>query len=330
MKYYNLVVCGATLDHFHKGHEAYLRFALSQADKILLGLTSDSFAKEKAFSERLEPYEKRKEQLIAFLKRVDALDRVEITAIDDIYIPKSWEDLPIEAIIVSEATRTGAQRVNKRRKLEGKAELAIVPFSMVFAEDGTPIASKRIREGAITREGKLTINPLWLNETLLITEELRLELKKPLGKLTSYLPKFSQQQQLVTVGDVVTKSCNDAGVGQRFSVVDFHVGRKKMFESLSELSFGTDVAVVEVKNPRGSITARLFRAAKELFQTLKKECCVILVEGEEDLAVLPMVLASPLGFAVAYGQSGEGVVVVEVTEEAKERIFAIVSQFSTP
>lgn len=39
---------------------------------------------------------------------------------------------------------------------------------------------------------------------------------------------------------------------------------------------------------------------------------MILVDGEEDLAVLPCILTAPSGSLVLYGQPGEGLVVCEV------------------
>jgi hypothetical protein len=54
---------------------------------------------------------------------------------------------------------------------------------------------------------------------------------------------------------------------------------------------------------------------------------VILVEGEEDLAVIPLILAAPEGAMVLYGQPGEGVVVCEVTDAAKEKAETLLSCF---
>ena len=40
---FNIVVCGGTFDHFHKGHASFLRFILSLTQKVVLGLTSDKY-----------------------------------------------------------------------------------------------------------------------------------------------------------------------------------------------------------------------------------------------------------------------------------------------
>jgi uncharacterized protein (UPF0218 family) len=45
----------------------------------------------------------------------------------------------------------------------------------------------------------------------------------------------------------------------------------------------------------------------------------ILVHGEEDLAVIPAVVEAPLGAAVVYGQPNEGMVIITITRERKEK-----------
>ena len=54
---------------------------------------------------------------------------------------------------------------------------------------------------------------------------------------------------------------------------------------------------------------------------------LILVDGEEDLAVIPLILAAPFGVFILYGQPGEGVVVCEVTPAAKEKAGAMLAHF---
>ena len=58
-----------------------------------------------------------------------------------------------------------------------------------------------------------------------------------------------------------------------------------------------------------------------------KERQVIKIDGEEDLSFLPVMLLSPLGFTVYYGQPNEGLVEVKVTEENKEKVYDLVSKF---
>ena len=54
---------------------------------------------------------------------------------------------------------------------------------------------------------------------------------------------------------------------------------------------------------------------------------LIYVEGEEDLAVIPLVMAADEGGVVLYGQPGEGVVVREVDGKAKEKAKEMLALF---
>ena len=44
------------------------------------------------------------------------------------------------------------------------------------------------------------------------------------------------------------------------------------------------------------------------------------VDGEEDLAVIPLVLLSPLGTKVIYGQPNKGAVLVNVDTKTKDSL----------
>ena len=54
---------------------------------------------------------------------------------------------------------------------------------------------------------------------------------------------------------------------------------------------------------------------------------MIIVDGEEDLAVLPVVLLAPLDSLVFYGQRNQGLVLVKVTEEKKSEFVKILARF---
>lgn len=332
-KPYSLVVCGATFDHLHKGHEAFLRFLLRSCERVLIGLTSDRFAHSKEFPDTIEPYKTRSMALVAFLKKLGARERVSVLPIDSLFIPKQWENLPIEVIVATKETQKGARLANKRLRDRGYPQLPIVLCPLVLAEDGKPISSFRIRKGEINRKGELCIKEVWFEKTLLLADKLRAKLKKPLGLLVRNFDAFAptlDPSRLATVGDVVTLSANTLSLKHHISIVDFHVGRKKRFSNLSELGFLGSETVRKANNPAGQLTSSLFTTATAIFQRadfLKR--IVVVVRGEEDLSVLPLALSAPLGFTILYGQPGEGVVVVPVTEESKEYIGRIVRGFHT-
>jgi uncharacterized protein (UPF0218 family) len=75
---------------------------------------------------------------------------------------------------------------------------------------------------------------------------------------------------------------------------------------------------IEVMNPAATLNPELIEMIKD--SLAGKERIKIVVDGEEDLATLPVILYAPLGSAVVYGQPNEGSVLVEVTLEKKEQI----------
>ena len=327
---YNLAVCGGTFDHFHKGHRAFLGYALSLCHRLLIGLTTDNYVREKNKGELIQDYQIRKQQLGEFLRKEKVIDRVFIEPIDDIFIPKVWEKLSIEAIIVSENTVSGAEKINLKRNEQGKYSLKIEICPPVKSENNEYISSSKIRSGEINREGRPYIKSLWLKNRLLITEKLRRDFKKPFGTLFRKAEDLKRPAcpYLITVGDVTTKAFNDLGFNQDISVVDFKVARKKEFSDLTELGFSDGEKIFRVINPAGCLTSALFKTVPKIFKLKKGNQRIILqIEGEEDLCVLPLILIVPLGSMIFYGQPKEGIVKIKVSEKTKEIAYDLVSQF---
>lgn len=326
---FNSVVCGGTFDHFHKGHESFLRYVFSVGKKVIVGITSDNFIKidkRKSTSEKLiEPFETRKQAVLEFVKTEKVLDRIEIVEIHDLFGPTLSKNLQIDAIVVSEDTKKGADIINQKRKGLGLSPLKVFIATSVKAEDGQFVSSARIRNGEISRSGQLYVSPLWLKKNLVLLESLRGELKKPLGVLLSRDEKIKASDNLIaTVGDITTKKFNEFKLNQQVSVIDFKVERQKRFFDIRELGFLGSEKIIKIINPAGSITSDLFKACLTIWN---KEKIILSVDGEEDLAVLPLILTAPLKAVIYYGQPNEGLVKVVVSEKVKKRIYSLVSKF---
>lgn len=331
MYQYSLVVCGGTFDHFHKGHEQFLTFCFSRSQRVLIGLTSDSFIQQKSFSKALEPYSIRKHSLEYFLKQKHYQNRVDILAIDTVHIPDKWGTLPIEAIIVSKNSIAGANAINAKRRAQG-SELALVISPMLSADDGDVISSSRIREGLINRDGRRFIQPAWLQEKLVLPDILRKTLKQPFGKLLKEFvvetrADLQNLSRTITVGDVITETVRHKGFIPFLSIIDFAIERRKNVRTLSDFQIKNNEEVIHAKNPSGTLTCELFTEVSKIFRQAKKQTYLLIIEGEEDLAVLPVLLSSPLGYYVYYGQPKEGVVCIRVTEQSKEKAYKIVQGF---
>ena len=146
---------GGTFDILHAGHKALLERALEVGDIVLIGLTTDARASKIRNKTQINNYNIRLANLQDLLKSMKSLDRFQIVPLENDWGP-SVVDEDFEAIIVSDETKSTAQKINKIRSAEGKSELEIVIVPMIKAQDGHRISSSRIRNKEIDSEGKLT------------------------------------------------------------------------------------------------------------------------------------------------------------------------------
>ena len=146
---------GGTFDILHAGHKALLQRALEVGDIVLIGLTTDERASKSRNKTKINTYNIRLANLQDLLKSMKSLDRFQIVPLENDWGP-SVVDEDFEAIIVSDETKSTAQKINKIRSAEGKSELEIVIVPMIKAQDGNRISSSRIRNKEIDSEGKLT------------------------------------------------------------------------------------------------------------------------------------------------------------------------------
>ncbi len=148
---------------------------------------------------------------------------------------------------------------------------------------------------------------------LTLPEEHRKLFKDPFGELyremTDIIPLISKKT-VYSVGDVVTHNLQKAGITPDVAIIDGYTMRTPC----SRLP-AVPGESRQVKNPAGTLTEELMTAIRH---AVIHPPCTIIVDGEEDLAVIPMVIAAPLGSIVIYGQPGEGVVLRTVTPDAQE------------
>jgi len=151
---FNVVAVGGTFDEFHKGHRALLMKAFEVGNRVLIGLSSDEFAKKLRKPHRVATYEKRLEGLKDFLRRHSMLDRAEVIPLHDPY-GVTLSSGCVDAILVSRETEPRAHEINEKRKARGLPPLSIVVIEMVPAENHVAISTTRIRRREIDREGRL-------------------------------------------------------------------------------------------------------------------------------------------------------------------------------
>lgn len=162
-----------------------------------------------------------------------------------------------------------------------------------------------------------------------LTEELRRELKKPLGELIRGPipePYFRIKDELrgktvITVGDVVTENVVKLGISPSLAIYDLKTKRADYSPDINQKA-----VFMTVTNPPGAITKALLDTIRKAFGLVEKGRPVhILVSGEEDLGAIPAVLYAPYGSLVLYGQPDEGVVLIKVTPECKRRCARILA-----
>jgi uncharacterized protein (UPF0218 family) len=148
---------------------------------------------------------------------------------------------------------------------------------------------------------------------LTLPEEHRKLFQEPFGELhrdiDEVIPKIADSI-VYAVGDVVTHNLQKRGITPAIAVVDGYTMRlpcRRVPVFRGEC--------IRVKNPAGTLTDELIRA---LDHAIRYPPVTVIVDGEEDLAVIPLVIAAPDGAVVLYGQPHKGVVLRIVNHQARE------------
>ena len=154
---------------------------------------------------------------------------------------------------------------------------------------------------------------------LRLPADLRGEFKEPFGPLYTDAERLLADAgtPIVAVGDVVTYHLRRAGRVPDVAVIDGLTKRSAVGEEIRR-ALSDPESRRDVVNPAGAITEALVAALRD---SLAEDGPVtVVVDGEEDLATLPAVVAAPTGASVVYGQPDEGMVLVEVNEETKSEM----------
>ena len=147
---YRKVAVGGTFDRFHYGHRKLLEKAFEIGEKIIVGVSSDVFAGAKG---NIDPCNERMSNLNHFLAN-EHYENFHISQLDDVYGTTILEN-DFDAIVVSRETEPTAIEINKIRETKGMKPLDVITIDFVFAADGIPISSTRIRKGEIDIKGRL-------------------------------------------------------------------------------------------------------------------------------------------------------------------------------
>jgi len=157
---------------------------------------------------------------------------------------------------------------------------------------------------------------------LILPENRRHFFKEPFGELffdiAQVIPRISNRT-VYAVGDVVTHNLLKNGITPDVSIIDGHTMRSPYRDAPP-----CSGRIIRVKNPPGTITEELVAG---IDNAIALPPATISVSGEEDLAVIPLVLAAPEGAVVLYGQPHKGVVVCTADPASKEKARELLSYF---
>lgn len=117
-------------------------------------------------------------------------------------------------------------------------------------------------------------------------------------------------REIVTVGDFTTEVIEKLGAGIKLQIVDLKTKRKE--------GYSHRTGSIQVNNPAGCISEELISAIRKVLSSSGN--ARIEVIGEEDLAVIPVVMEARDDTVVFYGVPEVGMAYIIVNMEARIRV----------
>jgi len=167
-----------------------------------------------------------------------------------------------------------------------------------------------------------------------ITEELKVKLRKPFGKLfnlTNLINELRKRKAyLISVGDVTTFNLLKHNIKPDLAIYDYYIERKPALPKAKKVIKNFVAKEFTVKNKPGTLSKKLFNVLKKIFSLKKK--AKLRIKGEEDLAVIPAVLLCRQNALLAYGQpktvySKKGIVLMKINNKTRSRVEKIFKAF---
>ena len=150
---FNLVALGGTFDIVHIGHIALLEKGFSISKKVIIGLTSDQFAKRKGKT-LVHDFQKRVSILESVIREKFPDSEFEIAKLENDFGPAVIEG-SVEALVVSDETSSKGELLNELRLEKNNSPVTIISVPMILAKDGKRISTTRIRNSEIDTQGNI-------------------------------------------------------------------------------------------------------------------------------------------------------------------------------
>ena len=163
-----------------------------------------------------------------------------------------------------------------------------------------------------------------------LPDDLRDQLKNPLGNLVSdndpnkenIIKKFTAESIVITVGDRTTENILQLGLKPQIQIIDCLEKRNQRIAPIDD----TINTKLFCRNPPGEITKESIQIIKKAFSS--EPPVRIVVDGEEDLLVMPVCISAPENSVVMYGQPNEGLVIVRITPKIRAKVQKILDSMN--
>jgi len=154
-----------------------------------------------------------------------------------------------------------------------------------------------------------------------LPDSLRDRFKNPLGILiperdankSNIQKHLLKNPYLITVGDRTTEKMIEFGFIPSLQIIDNQEKRVKREPTKSSHKF----TELTCNNPAAEITPQSIDVIKKAFTS--KTPVRLTIVGEEDLLVIPVCIHAPENSLVMYGQPNEGLVIVNITPEIRNK-----------
>ncbi|MFQ6009889.1 MAG: pantetheine-phosphate adenylyltransferase [Candidatus Aenigmatarchaeota archaeon] len=295
MKRYDTVAMGGTFGPLHRGHKELLKEAFENGEYVFLGMTDDEMIKHK--SPRPPPYRIRCFQLMDCLTNEHGLDNYEINMIFDIY-GETLERKDMQAMVVTKETQKNLEKINRKRKELGFPEIEKILVEDVLADDSRRISSTRIRKGEIDCDGRM----LREKEVYRLREEDIPFFRETYDEIISkdgyeetaeaVLKRYSPD---VIVGDVSAYYLLRAGAKPDLFIYDGKT-RRENADEIAKFLDEYNVMGAEAQSKKSIVSRDAYDkifSIRDFQKRCKKHRFKLKVEGEEDLLLVPVILAYP-------------------------------------
>lgn len=148
-----VVATGGTFDEIHIGHIALLSKAFQAGMKVIIGVSSDEFARKRG-KKLNHDFERRVGNLKKMIKKEFGNVNYVIAKLDGDFGPAVTTG-EVGALVASNETQSKGRLLNEMRAKLGLEPAEVIAVDLIKAEDGSPISSTRIRAGEIDSRGRL-------------------------------------------------------------------------------------------------------------------------------------------------------------------------------